>query len=135
MPQCADGSEYLDLTKKRMKYFNNRIDKSTLPEAEVRGKIARNNNYLVCRSWFDYHKAEFVFICMINADTAVENRVSFADVCKTFHWKTFEFTNNFQMIVPVPDPAWDEEVAQITKRTKSARHPQPSATEKFVFRK
>lgn len=134
MPQCIDGSEYLDLTKKRMKYFNDQIDKSTLPEAEVRGKIARNNNYQVCRSWTDFGKKEFVYICMINANTSVENRVSFADVCKAFHWKTFEFTNNFQTIVPVPDPAWDEEVAQITKRTKSARHPQTAAS-KFVSRK
>lgn len=134
MPQCADGSEYLDLTKKRMQYFNDQIDKSTLPEAEVRGKIARNNCYQVCHSWTDFDKKEFVYICMINANSAVENRVSFADVCKAFHWKTFEFTTNFQTIVPVPDPAWDEDVTKTTERMNAARRPQPPATSKFVFK-
>lgn len=135
MPQCVDGSEYLDLTKKRMKYFNDQIDKSTLPEAEVRGKIARNNNYQVCHSWTDFDKKEFVYICMINADKSVENRVSFADVCNAFHWKTFEFTINFQTIVPVPDPAWDEYVTQTAERMKTNRRLQSPAASKFVFRK
>lgn len=134
MPQYADGSEYLDLTKKRMQYFNDRIDKSTLPELEVRGKIAKNNNFQVCKSWVDFDAKEFVYVVMINANSSEEKRVSFEDVCKAYHWKSFEFINNDQTIKPVPDPAWDEEVAQTMERVKSTCRLEPVATNKFVSR-
>jgi len=130
MPQRADCSGYLT---KRMKYTIDSVDNGTLPELQVRGKIAKNNNYQVCKSWVDFETKEFVYVVMINASLSEEKRVSFKDVCKAYHWKSFKFINNNQTIKPVRDPAWDAYISKpIKKKTKATQCSEPAATEQAI---
>lgn len=119
MAQRADGSEWLDLTKPRPVYEDKR-DLSTLAEAEVRQKLAKNRNWLVCKSWLDEENKRFAYECALNANETVLRTIDFKEACEDFHWKKFDILNHGQTIKWYHDPAWDEEVAAIEKRVAKA---------------
>lgn len=119
MPQNIDGSEYLDLTKPRMEYNYIRIDKSTLPEAEVRCKLAKNRNWQICKSEIDLENKKFIYECMINAKETAMRTISFAEACNDYHWKSFKIVNNGQSIKWEADPKWFDEIERIMNRTSN----------------
>lgn len=117
MPQNFDGSEYLDLSKPRLDYNCISIDKSTIPEAEVRLKLAKNRNWQVCKSEIDLEKKEFIYECMLNAKEIVRRTISFAEACDDYHWENFRLVNNNQSIKWKADQAWLDEVERVMSNT------------------
>lgn len=128
MAKCKDGKDYLDLTA-RMVYNKIPIDRTKLPVSEVMQKIAKNRNWLVCRSWLDLKNKKFMYVCAVNAHESVEREVSFKEVCADYHWKTFEITNGEQTIVFKDDPKWEDEVVKIMKRAKKGPKPKDDEDE------
>lgn len=115
MAQCIDGKEFLDLNK-RMNIPMEEFDQITLPESEVRTKLAKNKSWAVCKSYTDIKNKKFVYECAINPEKKETRTISFDEACNYYHWSKFEFINNGLTIKFTKDKAYLKEVPHIMSR-------------------
>lgn len=89
-----------------------------MPEQALRNKIARNFGWATVGSYFDKEHKCYMFRCAINADETVDRPVTMEDICKSMHWKSFEFCDNGLAVKFVNDLSWYDPLPAKPKTAK-----------------
>lgn len=101
------------------------LEPDKMPEQALRCKLARNFSWSIVKSRFDPERQCYVFRCMVNADSAEDRDVTIEQVCKSMHWKSFEFCDGGINVKFVNDLSWYDPIpakpAVAKKRGRKAK--------------
>ena len=93
MIKTTDINEHFNMFK-RMEFSNENFDHSYIPEQELRYKIGFMKEEPFSRSYFNEDEKAFYFDYNPTPNTTNVLKVSYEDVCRIFHWESFEFSND-----------------------------------------
>lgn len=80
--------------------FDRGLNKPSWSVQAVCDKIAKNNCWPVIRYSFDHKTKGITYEVMLNADTSVNHNVTYKEICLTYGWKSFNVSDDGQMLVP-----------------------------------
>lgn len=72
----------------------------------LRDKLAKGNSWLVVKSGYDAVLKQFWFEHLVNAQDTEVAKLSYGDVCKDMHWKSWKFINSKLDISYAEDISW-----------------------------